>query len=207
MKGQYIHYGCGMSAPQEWLNFDCSPTLRFERLPLIGKLYTKNAQRFPENVRYGDIVKGLPVQSDSCRGIYCSHILEHLALDDFSTALQNTFKYLAPGGVFRLVVPDLEQHARKYLADASSEASYVFMRESCLGKEHRPRRLRAFLASWLGNSSHLWMWDEKSMSKQLQAHVFKDIRRAYYHDANDPMFKLVEDSGRFGECLGMQCTK
>ena len=59
--GQYVQYGCGWSAPKEWRNFDASLTLRFERLPLIGHLYTKNESRFPGNVEYGDIVKGLPI--------------------------------------------------------------------------------------------------------------------------------------------------
>ena len=57
MSGLYVQYGCGFSAPEGWKNFDASPTLQFERLPVIGRLFTKNASRFPENVRYGDIVK------------------------------------------------------------------------------------------------------------------------------------------------------
>lgn len=80
---RYVQYGCGWSAPRGWRNFDASPTLRFERLPLIGRLYTRNASRFPENIEYGEIVKGLPVSSGSCNGVYCSHILEHLSLDDY----------------------------------------------------------------------------------------------------------------------------
>jgi len=56
----YVQYGCGFCAPKDWTNFDSSPTLRWERLPVIGKLYTKNSQRFPLGVLYGDIVKGLP---------------------------------------------------------------------------------------------------------------------------------------------------
>lgn len=62
----YLQYGCGWCAPEGWLNFDASPTLRFERLPLIGRLHTRNAERFPANVRYGDVVKGLPPADGSC---------------------------------------------------------------------------------------------------------------------------------------------
>ncbi len=43
---QCVQYGCGWSAPFSWRNFDASLTLRFERLPLIGHLYTKNESRF-----------------------------------------------------------------------------------------------------------------------------------------------------------------
>ena len=81
MNKLYVQFGCGLSAPKEWLNFDSSLTLRFEKIPLLGKLYSKNEFRFPSNVLFGDIVKGLPkIMNNSCDGIYCSHILEHLSL-------------------------------------------------------------------------------------------------------------------------------
>src|SRR5260370_40482060 len=104
---EYVHYGCLFCAPQTWLNFDASPTLRFERLPVIGRLYSKNGDRFPSNVRYGDIVRGLPVREASCRGLYCSHVLEHLALNDCRRALRHSFSYLHPLGAFRLVLRNL----------------------------------------------------------------------------------------------------
>ena len=85
-----MQYGCGLSAPNEWLNFDASATLKWERIPLIGGISSKNAQRFPANAKPGDIVKGLPVPPACCAGIYASHVLEHLALEDFHAALRNT---------------------------------------------------------------------------------------------------------------------
>jgi hypothetical protein len=63
MKSQYVQYGCGLSSPDSWINFDASPNLWLERLPVLGRFYsgTKNLEgrivrsRFPENIRYGDI--------------------------------------------------------------------------------------------------------------------------------------------------------
>ena len=104
----YVQYGCGFSAPAEWVNFDASMTLRWERMPIAGRMFTKNSARFPSNVRCGDIVKGLPISDGSCRGVYASHVLEHLAQEDFHKALENTKRILTGGGLFRLVVPDLE---------------------------------------------------------------------------------------------------
>jgi SAM-dependent methyltransferase len=207
MTRDYIQYGCGWSAPDTFLNFDCSPTLRFERLPVIGGLYIRNAKRFPDNVRYGDIVRGLPISQASCSGVYCSHVLEHLALADFHIALQHTFQYLKPGGTFRFVLPDLEQLARDYLADGNALAASRFMEASCLGKKSRVRGLRGLIVGWLGNSAHLWMWDEKAMAEQLREHGFKDIRRATLGDAEDRTFNTVEDKGRFDGCLAMQCRR
>jgi SAM-dependent methyltransferase len=207
MTNIYVQYGCGICAPKQWLNFDASPTLRFERLPLIGALYTRNANRFPNNVRFGDIRRGLPIPLDSCQGVYCSHVLEHLALDDFNIALVNTFKYLKPGGTFRFVLPDLEQLARDYLDDKSPQAAIRFMEASFLGTKQRVRGISGFIFAWLKNSAHLWMWDEKAITKGLENHGFINIRRASFGDAEDSRFNEVEEIGRFTGCLAMQCVK
>jgi SAM-dependent methyltransferase len=207
MTRDYVQYGCGFCAPQTWTNFDSSPTLRFERTPIVGRLYTKNAKRFPENVRYGDIVRGLPISPASCQGVYCSHVLEHLALDDFDTALKNSYSYLEPGGVFRFALPDLEQLARTYLDDPDPDAAMRFMQDTYLGTKHRARGLRGLIVGSLGNSAHLWLWDEKSMAKKLAEHGFKDIRRASFGDAEDPRFNDVEEESRFTGCLAMQCRR
>src|SRR4051812_24771119 len=114
--GIYVQYGCGHSAPVEWINFDISPTLRIQKTPIIGSLFKKQLNTtFPDNVRYGDIVKGLPIEENKCDGLYCSHVLEHLSLFDFRKALSNSYKILKPGGIFRCVIPDLEFSARKYI--------------------------------------------------------------------------------------------
>lgn len=91
----YVHYGCGLSAPKEWINFDVSLTLRIQKIPIIGQIIKHKLNTvFPENVRYGDTIKGLPIDENSCDGIYCSHTLEHLSLQDFRIALKNTRKIL-----------------------------------------------------------------------------------------------------------------
>lgn len=208
MRGNmYMQYGCGWSAPAGWVNFDASPTLRFERLPVLGRLYTKNASRFPANARFGDIVAGLPLKPNSCDGVYCSHVLEHLSLADFNVALANTWAYLKPGGTFRLVLPDMESLARDYLQDTSETAAMTLMEKSGMAHTSRSRSIKGFIRAWLGNSAHLWMWDEKSMRAKLRQHGFTDIRRASFGDSSDRMFSKVEDITRFEGNLAMECKK
>jgi SAM-dependent methyltransferase len=206
-KFTYLQYGCAWCAPSGWRNFDASPTLRFERIPLIGQLYTKNRDRFPENVEYGDIAKGLPLSPESCNGVYCSHVLEHLSLHDFRVALANTYKILKFGGLFRFVLPDLEFLAKEYINNPSENAALEFMRSSCLGYEKRPKALKEFIVSWLGNSHHLWMWDFKSIKKELSEAGFVDVRRAYFGDSFDSKFQEAENKDRWENCLGVECKK
>ena len=203
----YVQYGCGFSAPKKWRNFDASPTLRFERLPIIGKLYTKNDSRFPHNVEFGDIVSGLPISDNSCKGVYCSHVLEHLSLDDFRLALKNTYKILKTGGYFRLVLPDLEYSIINYVNDLSPDAAYDFLHETSLGREKRPRGLKGFVSEWFGNSQHFWMWDYKSMTQELENIGFIEIRRASFGDGADTMFRNIESEERWKNCLGIECKK
>jgi hypothetical protein len=207
MSGRYVQFGCGRSGPKEWKNFDASPTLYFERIPLIGRLYTKNDTRFSKTVEYGDIVSGLPIENKTCDVIYCSHVLEHLSLENFRIALINSCSYLKSGGTFRLVLPDLEFSINRYNNDKSSSASLVFLRETLLGREVSPQGIRGFIVNYLGHSEHLWMWDYKSIRKELENVGFSNIRRCYYGDSKDKMIDKVEVKNRFENCLGVECKK
>jgi hypothetical protein len=202
---EYVQYGCGLTAPREWTNFDASPRLWIERLPVLGAVATGGRTLFPPNVRFGDIVKGLPLAAQSCRAIYCSHVLEHLSLNDFRTALMNTRKLLREGGVFRLVVPDLRVAAERYLATRDASGAMQFMTETFLGTVDRRRGLLGLAGAWLGNSQHLWMWDFDSLRPELERAGFRGIRQATFADSDDPMFNVVEEAARWSDAVGVQC--
>ena len=209
-----VQYGCGWNAPNGWLNFDGSPTLIFERLPILGLLYTKNAARFPANVRYGDIIKGLPVAPETVERLYACHVLEHLAYEDAIRALRNSFTILKPGGVFRLIVPDLATRARHYLERqnlADPKAAGAFLDSTLLGERRRSKGLMGLASTIFGGAAHRWMWDEPAMTDALTQAGFCDIRRCKFGDGKDPMFTLVEQPSRFidGDFveLAMECKK
>jgi predicted SAM-dependent methyltransferase len=181
--------------------------LRFERLPLVGRLYTRNARRVPANVEYGDIVRGLPVAAASARAVYASHVLEHLALEDLRAALQKTRELLQPGAVFRLVVPDLKALARRYVASTEPLAAMDFMRATSLGSERRPRKLTDYVRSLVGNSAHLWMWDYEALHEELTRAGFEQIRSCTYGDWSDPAFADVEQPDRLGDAIAIESRR
>lgn len=201
-----IQYGCGLSEPEGWINYDSSLTLRLQRLPLIGKAF-EGRVKFPAGVQYGDVLKGLPHETESVDFVYCSHVLEHLALEELRKSLIETHRVLKKGGVFRLVLPDLEQLIKNYIEDGSDIAAPTFMVKTHLGTKSRPRSLKSQVIEMLGNSKHLWMWDEKSLSRELNIAGFKNIRRAQFGDGPDACFSKVELEGRWYECLGLQAEK
>jgi predicted SAM-dependent methyltransferase len=89
-----LHLGCGDSRAPGWTNID-----------LTGGDVRLNLS-WP-----------LPFDDGSVSWVYSAHTLEHL---DFHTAaprlLKEIHRVLAPGGMARLAVPDLEAYAREYAA-------------------------------------------------------------------------------------------
>jgi len=210
MSGIYVQYGCGLSAPPEWDNFDASPTLRLQKLPIVGGVFKKKVD-FPENVRYGNILNSLPgIKEGTCEGIYCSHVLEHLSLNDFYTALKNTYNLLKTGGIFRCVVPDLEFSINQYIIDLKTKpesAAGEFLNATMFGIKNRPKGFRDFIVSFTGNSHHLWMWDQYALQNELEKTGFIKVRKCLFNDSADKMFQYVEDESRFINAVAFEAVK
>ena len=204
-----VQYGCGLSSPLEWKNFDSSPTLQLQKLPLIGKLVKK--VNFPSNILFGDIVKGLPgISKNSCDTVYCSHVLEHLSYEDCMVALKNTFDILKPGGRFRCVLPDLDFAISRYLENKKlnpETASIDFMKTTLLGYVRRPKSMKGKIISVWGNSHHLWMWDINSLSDALTKTGFSKVYKVCFNDSDDKSFLQVEDASRFFGAIALESVK
>jgi predicted SAM-dependent methyltransferase len=90
-----VNLGCGSTFHQGWINFDLNPTER--------------------GVRHADLSKGIPLEENSCDAVYHAHVLEHLSKDQGRRFLSECFRVLKPGGLLRVVVPDLEGIVRNYV--------------------------------------------------------------------------------------------
>ncbi len=108
-----INLGCGDRTHPDWVNIDFSLRARLKSVPVVrGLLGGPN----PLGYRNHDLRKGIPVASATADVVYSSHVLEHLDPDHADLFLREAHRALRPGGVLRVVVPDLEQAARGYLA-------------------------------------------------------------------------------------------
>lgn len=123
MKTTKINLACGdeFVSGDGWINFDWRP-LSCE-------------------VQHADLLKRLPLADDSAALVYCSHFLEHLAHSDVSVFLRECHRVLAPAGVLRLVVPDLENLCRTYLTHRElsehDKANFVVLEmvDQCVRRE------------------------------------------------------------------------
>jgi len=86
-------------------------------------------------VQYGDIIKGLPLKQGVYRGVYCSHVLEYLSLEDCRKALVNTYAMLKSGGVIRFVLPDIQTIVKNFVECETHDAALKLMEENGLGLE------------------------------------------------------------------------
>lgn len=91
----YLNLGCGSRVLSGWKNIDF--------VALV-----------PGVVQY-DLRNGIPMPDHSTAVVYHSHVLEHFSKEHGSSFIGECFRVLKPGGIIRVVVPDLEQLARNYL--------------------------------------------------------------------------------------------
>jgi SAM-dependent methyltransferase len=90
-----LNFGCGSSLHPDWVNVDVQPGV--------------------PGVIAHDLRRPLPFPAASFDAAYGSHVLEHLEPDAAARLIGECRRVLRPGGVVRLVVPDLEAIARLYL--------------------------------------------------------------------------------------------
>lgn len=174
---------------------------------MVGRVLTRKRANFPRNVRYGDIVRGLPLPEASCRAIYASHVIEHLSFEDARRALAETRRILHKTGRFRVVVPDLQILADRYLEKLSTRnpcSSVTFMRDSRLGIEHRNHGIRGLAEQLLGNAAHRWMWDSYSLAAELRLVGFTRVRQAKFGDSEESAFRDVEAESRFRDAVALE---
>lgn len=196
--GALLNIGCGTSAPPDWQNVDVSPRVLLKSVPVLGRLLPS---RFPANVQYGNIVRGLRMSPRSCRAVFCCHMIEHLTFQDCQRALTNIYELLAAEGVFRVIVPDLRRLATVYLDHEAEDAASRLMRWSGLGEEATAPALHRLF----GNSRHRWMWDERSLSQALRASGFSEVRPCVYGD--NPVFASVESQERYADSVALEAVR
>jgi len=73
-------------------------------------------QHIPAEVQFKcwDLRRGIPWPDSSVDLIRCSHLLEHLTLQEAKNLLVEMFRVLKPGGIARIATPDLDIIIKHY---------------------------------------------------------------------------------------------
>lgn len=198
-----LNLGCGYHTSDRCTNIDWSIPVRLKGsalgrriapLVLTGDRKTR-FDRMAGTVLHHDLRKGVPFPDGSADAVYSSHVLEHLERDVVPAVLAESLRVLKPGGVLRVVVPDLERQARTYVASldraaagevdpreheaAVSQLIEQLVRREAAGTAQRGPVRRRLENALLGDArrrgeTHRWMWDRVSLPAELVAAGFRE---------------------------------
>src|SRR5271169_487299 len=101
-----LNLGCGDRYHPNWENVDFAPA--------------------GPTVKAHDLRRGIPYPDNCFDVVYHSHVLEHFSKGEAPQFLRECFRVLAPSGIIRVAVPDLECVARLYV-EALEKASKGLM--------------------------------------------------------------------------------
>jgi predicted SAM-dependent methyltransferase len=93
-KHNYLNIGCGNKYHKDWVNIDMVSSSK--------------------DIVAVNILKGLPFPDNSFDIIYHSQVLEHIPKENSGKFMNECFRVLKPGGIIRVVVPDLENIVDEY---------------------------------------------------------------------------------------------
>lgn len=179
-----INLGCGQTPTSGYRNFDNSFSIRLARIPLLlsllstFKLLSKPRLDFIKfitnnNIEYGDVVKGLPIKSNSCDVVYTSHMLEHLDRQEAMIFCQEAYRLLSSNGTLRIAVPDIRRKVETYNQTGDADQ---FIASTCMSLENPKALAQRIQLAFVGPRHHQWMYDGQSLSRLLESHGFTDIK-------------------------------
>ena len=149
-RSRLANLGCGSRYHFAWDNYDLSP-----HSACVARL---------------NISRPLPIKDETYQVVYCSHVLEHLPRSYAPEFLKDVLRILKPGGILRVVVPDLGEIARLYIANldaALSGDSCARLRHEWMTLELLDQMTRSFPGGFMGR---LWR------SRPLPARDFIEMR-------------------------------
>lgn len=187
-----LNLGSGPHTVPGWVNVDKSWSPQVQRRPgarrLLGRLRVvgpeQTAEGWHADIVRMDVTKRFPWKDGTVDAIYSSHFLEHLTRSEAYAVLERCHRALRPGGIIRLVLPDLELAARDYLKalEAGDErAADRFVEFLGFAPDPSGNLLRR-VAMRLLHRPHQWMYDRASLALQLDHVGFRDVRPASFRE-------------------------
>jgi SAM-dependent methyltransferase len=185
-----LQLGCGLTRPDGWINTDSSLNSLIQQFPGISWAVRKlrRSTRYERPATYMDVRGVWPYGAGSVDVVYASHLFEHLTSRQAQWFLKESFRVLRPGGVLRLVVPDLYALAKNYVnayESGQDTASKLFLYAINLHQENAYGPDRNFPVRVLNDlqgypHQHKMMYDQRSLREALEQADFVDVRESSY---------------------------
>lgn len=141
---------------------------------------------------YLDLAKPWPTPPGQVDRIYGDNVIEHFPLDVGRAVLRHCWAALRGGGAIRLATPDVERTARAYLEDPQLTSAHLDRhRRHGFPADHPVDMLRV---TYVYHGHHQgYCFDWASLSAELAAAGFVDVRRYEAGQSDDPAFRALEN--------------
>lgn len=164
-----LNLGCGKQFVESWINVDYALGARICKLPIIEpvvkKLKVFNANWNPD-IYLHNLVTPFPWADGSIDVVYSSHTVEHMTRAQGQQFLSECVRVLKPGGILRIVVPDLRAIVDRYVAgDLKSE---FFLDDLFVLYESFENKIKNKLAPFV-QFPHKCMYDTEGMIRTCAA--------------------------------------
>jgi SAM-dependent methyltransferase len=174
-----------------WLSTDITPHLLVARVPglpwllhragVIGdERYVTHRSGAFRQIRYLDLNGRLRFPDDYFECVYSSHVLEHLHPDVAERCLREVRRILAPGGIVRVAVPNLDGLVARY--DPADPDTFLYGLYQGRGS-----------ASVGSSERHWWHYNAGSLESLLRRTGFTEIRTCAYREGDMPDVGLVDN--------------
>jgi Methyltransferase domain len=181
-----VNFGCGAAPGRDCLNIDGSPTVLLARLPIPARLFGERARYVVAirdyKVRFAT-ARRLRFKDESLDGFYSSHTLEHLARAECEDLLSRLRIWLKPGGMLRVVLPDLKSLAASYACgdiDADTFVNHTHLADA------RGQIIK------LGYSVHRWMYDRESFMALLERLRYRRVHDSSFGVSDLPQLAALD---------------
>lgn len=193
-----LNIGCGTAGIPGWVNIDNSPSILLSRLPFGKQIF--QTPNWPSDVLRADVRKRIPFPNTSVSCVYSSHTFEHFTYEESRAVASECFRVLKPGGILRIVVPDLEILVRDYLDGQSDPlASHKFISRLLLKAS-----IREIVHA---GAHHKQMFDERSLAHMLREAGFVRPERRSFGSSRIVGIKEIELESRRSESLYLEAVK
>ncbi len=156
---------------------------------------------------YLDATKRWPVTAGSVEYVYSDNVIEHLTLQAGRQMLVEAHKSMRPGGVIRIVTPDLRAHVDMYLQGASVLSNEVSSHYRDIGQqvEHPVDLIRIPVAAFGHHAGYLYDFD--TLAEELNRAGFQDVIRCELGESkHDALRGLDLRSQEGGAQLAIEAT-
>ena len=193
-QGEWLNVGSGPHVAPGWISIDGSWQARLAGYPALARVAAVVAGRdvghWPRGIVCRDVRKGLGRAAGSAAVIYSSHVIEHLRRVEAVQFLTDCRAALCPGGVCRIVTPDLAALIARYAAhgNGSGLAAEEFMRATLLA-DANGQRARGMLAWYRHRTrfeTHKWLYDAASLCALFEEAGFREPRERAFLDSGIP---------------------